>query len=74
MNYKIINGTLLTHTEKGFEIEKKDLYVAEGKIVDPARCEGWKEGGYETVDARDRLVMPGLINMHTHAYMTMMRN
>ena len=74
MNYKIINGALLTQTEKGFKIERKDLYVAEGKIADPAECGGWKEGGYETVDARDRLVMPGLINMHTHAYMTMMRN
>ncbi len=29
---------------------------------------------FEVVDARDRLILPGLINLHTHAYMTVMRN
>lgn len=32
------------------------------------------EESFEVVDARDRLILPGLINLHTHAYMTVMRN
>ncbi len=29
---------------------------------------------WEIVDARNRLIMPGLINAHTHVYMTILRN
>ncbi len=31
-------------------------------------------GDYQVINAAHQLVMPGLINMHTHAYMTVMRN
>ena len=74
MNYQIKNGTVLLYGENGFYTENTDIYVR-GNIIagvgdaDPAPEENW-----ETVDAKDRLVMPGLINMHTHAYMTILRN
>lgn len=74
MNYRIVNAYLLLPAKEGLKVEKGDLWIAGGRIADPAACSGWKEDDYEMVDAGDRLVMPGLINMHTHAYMTMMRN
>ena len=48
----------------GRRVAKGDLLIADGKIAAVAErdCEP------------DRLVMPGLINMHTHAYMTCLRN
>lgn len=71
MNYKIINGTLLVQTAEGFKTEKKELWVKDGKITFIPLAE---TESYEVVDAKNKLVMPGLINMHTHAYMTVLRN
>ena len=85
MKYKIQNGYLLFHTGDGFQAEKRDLYIEGDKVVkiggiganrgnqaDPSDMTDERE--YQVVDAKDKLVMPGLINMHTHAYMTVMRN
>ena len=103
MNYKIENAYLLLDTEDGFQVEKRDLYIEDGKIVrignanagnanaakaDASNANAAKEnaqareaqpqamdaGDYQVIDAAHKLVMPGLINMHTHAYMTVMRN
>ena len=75
MNYKITNGLLLLRDSEGYKTEKKDLYIKDGRIAAVGELpEKQDASGYETVDASDRLVMPGLINMHTHAYMTVMRN
>lgn len=72
--YRIINGCLMLHAEDGFKIEKTDLYVL-GNKIEKIGADGPKsERDYEVIDAANKLVMPGLINMHTHAYMTMMRN
>lgn len=69
--YKIINGTVLSFSEGKPLLEEKTLYVADGLIT----FSPFKEGdSFETIDANHMLVMPGLVNMHTHAYMTMMRN
>ncbi len=73
MNYKIINGKLLLRAEDGYKTEAKDLYIKDGIIVGI----GEKPEGSETyteIDAKDKLVMPGLINAHTHVYMTILRN
>lgn len=74
MNYKIVNGCLLMDTEDGLQVKKQDLYIEDGKIAGIGTYSGSDEKDYEVVDAADRLIMPGLINMHTHAYMTVMRN
>ena len=71
MNYEIINGLVLSMEEGRLTTEEKPLYVREGKITFLPFSE---EETFETIDAGRMLIMPGLINMHTHAYMTMMRN
>jgi len=76
MNYKIINGKLLLHGEDGFKVESGTLFIKDG-IISGIRNEGGNtdpDGNHETIDAKDRLVMPGLINAHTHVYMTLLRN
>ena len=70
-NYEITNGVILTYDGNAMITEEKTLYVKGGRITFAPFAQG-KE--YEVIDAGRKLVMPGLINMHTHAYMTMMRN
>ena len=70
-NYEIINGTILTYGGEAMMTEEKTLYIKEGKITFEPFAQGEE---YEVIDAGRKLIMPGLINMHTHAYMTMMRN
>ncbi len=74
MNYKIENGYLLLYTEGGFRAEKQDLYIEGSKITKIGSWDAEKDREYQKIDAADQLIMPGLINMHTHAYMTVMRN
>ena len=71
MNYKISNGRLLIDDGEKIAVRPGDLYIRDRKISFVPFSE---EETFETVDAENRLVMPGLINMHTHAYMTIMRN
>ena len=70
-NYEITNGIILSYDGEAMITEEKTLYVKEGRITFAPFAEGEE---YEVIDAGRKLIMPGLINMHTHAYMTMMRN
>ena len=71
MNYNITDGHLLLHSKQGLSAVRSDLYIR-NNIISFIPFE--KHEIYETVNADGCLVMPGLINMHTHAYMTLMRN
>ena len=58
--------------EEGFTLhEKADLAIKGPKIVDISPQTKFK--ARKTIEAKGRLVMPGLINCHTHAAMVMMR-
>ncbi|HIV17119.1 MAG TPA: amidohydrolase [Candidatus Alectryocaccobium stercorigallinarum] len=74
MNYKITNGTLLIHTKDDFITKQEDIYIKDNKIAHIGNIPENDDTHYETFDASGRLVMPGLINMHTHVYMTILRN
>ncbi len=73
MNHKIINGNLLIFDGEKFKTEKKDLYIKDGIIAAIGEYAG-EDTKWEVTDAKDRLIMPGLINAHTHVYMTLLRN
>ena len=75
MKYVFTGGTLLLRKGGRFVTENKDLYIKDG-VIEAIRESG-PDGpapGYEKVDASGKLLMPGLINTHTHAYMTILRN
>ena len=73
MNYRIINGTILKSDREKLYVTQEDLYTMDGKVYE-CLPEGKRDEEFEVIDAADRLIMPGLINLHTHAYMTVMRN
>ena len=72
MKTLIRNGLVLLRDGDGWKTEKADVLVEGNRIakiapsLDPEGC--------RIIDAGDHLVMPGLINAHTHAYMTIHRN
>ena len=74
MNYKIINAKLLVPGDNGLsEIVSKDLYIKDGQILAVGSSDRDLNDDFQIIDAKNMLVMPGLINMHTHVYMTLFR-
>jgi 5-methylthioadenosine/S-adenosylhomocysteine deaminase len=67
----IKNGMILTMDGKLTLHEKADLAISGSKIVDISPSTKYK--GKKIIDAEGKLVMPGLINTHTHAAMTLFR-
>ena len=72
MSTLIRNGLVLLADGAGWKTEKKDIRIDGNRIARVG--EDLPAEGCAVIDATDRLVMPGLINAHTHAYMTMHRN
>ena len=55
------------------EICRTDIYLQGDKIAGiGAEPEGFS--GEKVIDGKDKLVIPGLINAHTHSYMALLRN
>jgi len=72
----IKGGMVVTMVEDEQPMTDCDVYVAEGRIIrigtsDPSVRDG--DDAPEIIDARNAMVMPGLINGHTHAAMTLFR-
>lgn len=73
MNTVIQNGLLLLETKAGFETKTADLFLQDDKIVAIGKGpEGFQPE--QVIDAKEKLVMPGLVNCHTHTYMSLFRN
>ena len=72
MKTLIKNGFVLFYDENGWRYEKKDILIDGNRIertgVFPLTDD------HQVLDASGKLIMPGLINAHTHAYMTIHRN
>ena len=54
-------------------VKETDIYIEGSRIA----AIGMKPSGFvadRVVDGKDRLAIPGLINCHTHSYMSFMRN
>ncbi|RJQ40839.1 MAG: amidohydrolase [Nitrospiraceae bacterium] len=63
------NNHLIMDGEIGIEGNKISFAGARGSVP-----EGWVNGNTEVIDARGMVAMPGFINCHTHAAMTLLRS
>ncbi len=68
----IKNGLILKKTEDGYKTEKADIMVVGNTVC--LETDTLIDNDTQIVDAKDKLIIPGLINLHTHFYMTAMRN
>lgn len=55
------------------EVKETSIYIEGNKIA----AVGQEPAGFQTdkvIDGKDKLVIPGFVNCHTHSYMAFMRN
>ncbi|MGD8944817.1 MAG: amidohydrolase, partial [Desulfobacterales bacterium] len=70
----VINGTVLTLDAANTTLTKGTVAIAKDTIAAVGPAEDFSDwSASEVVDARGGIIMPGLINTHTHAAMTCFR-
>lgn len=64
------NGRLITHNKINPYIENGAVVIKNNVIIEVGYYEGLKEKykGEEFIDAKGKVIMPGMINAHTHIY------
>jgi 5-methylthioadenosine/S-adenosylhomocysteine deaminase len=74
MNLIIEGGTVVTLGSKG-TIRNSAIIIEDGNIIDVGKLAELKPKyrGYEKIDAKNKVVIPGLINTHQHAAMSLLR-
>ena len=70
MGIKIQNAAILTPEGR---VKQGDIVIEGDKIVSVGKAEG-EEPYEQVIDARGKLAIPGLVNAHTHASMTLLRS
>ncbi len=71
MSILIKNATLIPADGKTNSSKKQNI-VIEGNTIKSVSAE-IPDGKYEIIDAKDGIVMPGLVNAHTHSPMSLLR-
>ena len=66
-------GILLTMDEGGHIYQPGGLEIGDGRIARVGPLEAFADSSLPTLDFSDRLVMPGLVNAHTHTPMVLFR-
>ena len=69
----IKNGLVVTLDDKGQMFERGNVYIENSKIVEVGSFPESKYRADQVVDAKGKVVMPGLINTHHHLYSTFAR-
>lgn len=71
----VLNGTLVTMDKGHRVIEDAGVAIENGRIVAVGQRKDIirRFTSSQTVDARDKIIIPGLINGHTHIPMTLFR-
>jgi 5-methylthioadenosine/S-adenosylhomocysteine deaminase len=72
----IEGGMAVTMAKDETPIPKARVLVSKGRITDIGKADEVKrpsDGRFEIIDARDAIIMPGLINAHSHSAMTLFR-
>lgn len=76
VNLVIEGGIAITMTKDKAPIPEARVLVSKGRITDIGKADEVKlpsDGQFEIIDAHDAIIMPGLINAHTHSAMTLFR-
>lgn len=74
MDTLLRGATVLTMDKAGTIIPNGSVRVRDGKIVEVGPSSSLTAGpGVEVIDATDCVVMPGMVNAHTHSPMTLLR-
>ena len=68
----IIAGGLVLDPESG-EAHRKDLVIENGKIAEIGVPGSLRDANGARYDACDRLIIPGLVNAHTHSHANLMK-
>src|SRR5688572_17322379 len=68
---RIRNTTIVTQDAQRHVVQG-DLYVEDGRVTHVGQVAGRKEAD-RTLDGTGQVVLPGLINLHTHLAMTLLR-
>ena len=71
MNTLIKNATIITCNEK-FDVINNGCVVIEDKKIKAVLAD-LPDGDYNVIDAKGGILMPGLVNAHTHSPMTLFR-
>ena len=74
MTHLIKNGTLLLWNGTEYSLEQKELLINNSVIEKIGGITPEDAELCEVTDAENKLIMPGLINLHTHVYMNFMKN
>jgi len=70
----VINGTVLTQDESDTEIKNGGVAISREKILATGPAADFADwNAVRVIDARGGIIMPGLVNTHTHAAMTCFR-
>jgi len=65
LKIKLKNGFIVTPTDNSFNVERKDIYLNDGKVSFN------KMSVDKEIDLNGSVVMPGLVNAHHHIYSTL---
>ncbi len=74
MSILILNATILPMNNK--MLHQGAVAIEDQKILDVGKTNELKRKygrGYEKIDATDKVVIPGLVNTHQHAAMSLLR-
>ena len=71
MKKLIKNGIVISMDKNRKEFEKLDIVIENDRIIE--LCENYNGEYDKLIDATDKVVMPGLINAHTHLGMSIFR-
>jgi 5-methylthioadenosine/S-adenosylhomocysteine deaminase len=75
MNILIYNGTIITMSRRG-KIQDGAIAIENNQITDVGKTAELKRKygrGYERINAEGKVVIPGLVNTHQHAAMSLLR-
>lgn len=72
-SYTLINAAILTINENDDYFPQGAMVIADGKILSVGSMEDIEIKG-EVIDMEGKIVMPGLINTHTHTHASLFRS